>query len=363
MTLAANHPIQPWETIWRDLGRHATLREHSIHAGSTMARSRYDELHDRFFPILSSKEGTRYERLAAVVLKALDEKNVVIHDFKLRGDSTVRHQIDVLIEVAGVQKRVLIECKDFDKSKKAVGLGILRDFRSVVEDTNANEAFVLTCTGYTKPARKYAKAKNIKLAVMRIFEESDWEGRIKQVVVNLHIQMPPRLERVDLEFATPDQRTAFSDEAAAEGFAFPIIAIDSPVYLLTGTGKVQVVEYLNLEANKIPVPTSPTLHEINLDRAQWQIQVGSNPPHLFQRFTFVFRAFPILTQPLHIGMDRIAELILRGFGDDDIFVFADQLKRAKLDSAGNVTYDSGATPSSGMDADPPIKPGTSKFIR
>jgi hypothetical protein len=50
-----------------------------------MARSRYDELHDRFFPILSSKEGTRYERLAAVVLKALDEKNVVIHDFKLRG--------------------------------------------------------------------------------------------------------------------------------------------------------------------------------------------------------------------------------------------------------------------------------------
>lgn len=52
-----------------------------------MDRTQYDELHDRFFSILSSNEGTRYERLAAVVLKALHEQNSAIHDFKLRGDS------------------------------------------------------------------------------------------------------------------------------------------------------------------------------------------------------------------------------------------------------------------------------------
>lgn len=141
-----------------------------------MADSRYDELHDRFFSTQSPKEGTRYERLAAVVLKSLSEQSVVIHDFRLRGDSTVKHQIDVLIEVGGMRKRTMIECKDFDKSGRLVGISVLRDFRSVVEDTNADEAFVLTCTGYTRPARKYAKAKGIKLAVMRVLEEKDWEG-------------------------------------------------------------------------------------------------------------------------------------------------------------------------------------------
>jgi hypothetical protein len=38
-----------------------------------MARSRYDELHDRFVTAATSKAGTRYERLAAIVLKILND--------------------------------------------------------------------------------------------------------------------------------------------------------------------------------------------------------------------------------------------------------------------------------------------------
>jgi hypothetical protein len=311
------------------------------HQGSRMVNSRYDELHDRFFSILTSKEGTRYERLAAVVFKALHEQNVVIHDFRLRGDSTVKHQIDVLIEVGGVQKRVLIECKDFDKSGQVVGLGILRDFRSVVEDTKADEAFVLTCTGYTKPARKYAKAKGIKLAIMRIFEEKDWEGRIKEILVNLHFQVPPRIERVDLGFATPEEQSAFLDDAAAEGNPFPMVTRESAVYIVSNAEQVHVLEYLEREANKIPAPTSPTLREINLDPALWKIRVGFHAPHAFNQFKIVLQSFPVLTRQLKVGMDRVAELIFKGFGDDDIIIFADQLERAKIDSDGYVTYEPG----------------------
>jgi Restriction endonuclease len=303
-----------------------------------MDRTRYDELHDRFFSILSSKEGTRYERLAAVVFKALHEQHTVIHDFKLSGDSTVKHQIDVLIEVGGKRKRVLIECKDFDKSGKRVGLGILRNFRSVVEDTQADEAFVLTCTGYTKPALKYAKAKGIKLAVLRLFEDKDWEGRIKEVSVNLHIQSPPRLERVDVALSTEQERILRA-EAAAEGIPFPMVVIDSPVYFVSETEQVQVLEYMEGEAKKLPLPTSSTLHEIRMDPAVWRIRIGLNAPHAFTRFTTFLRTFPILTQLLQVGFDRVAELILKGFGDDDIIIFADQLKRAKIDSAGHVVYD------------------------
>jgi Restriction endonuclease len=301
-----------------------------------MPDSQYDELHDRFFSILNSKKGTRYERLAAVVFKALHEQHVVIHDFRLRGDSKVKHQIDVLIEVRGMQKRVLIECKDFDKSGKKVGLGILRDFRSVVEDTKADEAFVLTCTAYTQHAMKYAKAKGIKLAVLRAFEDKDWEGRIKQVIVNLHFQAPPRLERTEIELATAE-RKSFVDEAAAEGVSSSPITGESPVYLVSDTEQVQVLEFFDREANKLAPPASPTLREINLDPAVWRIRIAENAPRVFTRFKFVFRAVPILTHRLEISTNRVAELILKGFGDDDIIIFADQLQRAKIDSEGHVT--------------------------
>ncbi len=46
-------------------------------------RSGYDELHDKYHKTLTTKSGTRYERLAAVVFKALDERHIVIHDLKL----------------------------------------------------------------------------------------------------------------------------------------------------------------------------------------------------------------------------------------------------------------------------------------
>ena len=72
----------------------------------TPRRSRYDALHDKYHQILTTKAGTRYERLAALVFKVLEDKNVVVHDLKLAGEDTdVKHQIDVSIESASVTKR------------------------------------------------------------------------------------------------------------------------------------------------------------------------------------------------------------------------------------------------------------------
>jgi hypothetical protein len=51
-------------------------------------RSRYDELHDRYHALLTTKAGTRYEMLAAMVFKILEDKNIVIHDLKLVGDGS-----------------------------------------------------------------------------------------------------------------------------------------------------------------------------------------------------------------------------------------------------------------------------------
>ena len=133
----------------------------------TSSRSRYDELHDKYHTIRTTKAGTRYERLAALVFKALEDKNVVIHDMELAGeDPDVKHQIDVTVEVAGAKRRVIIECKDFDISGGKVGLDIIRNFRSVIEDTKADEGIVITCNDFTQDARRYARSKGIKLAVL-----------------------------------------------------------------------------------------------------------------------------------------------------------------------------------------------------
>jgi restriction endonuclease Mrr len=75
---------------------------------------------------------------------------------------------------------VLIECKDFDISGDKIGLDIIRNFRSVLEDTKADEGVVVTCNGFTTDAQKYA-AKGVKLLVLRAFERADMVGRIKTV--------------------------------------------------------------------------------------------------------------------------------------------------------------------------------------
>jgi hypothetical protein len=131
------------------------------------------------------------------------------HHLKLVGDSSVSHQIDVSIETDGNRRRIIIECKDFDLSGNKVGLDILRSFRSVVEDTGADEGIVLTCTGYTEDAQRYAKAKGIKLAVLREIQSGDMDGLIQAIVINLHVQSHrDHRTTVNMSQSSHDQFTA-----------------------------------------------------------------------------------------------------------------------------------------------------------
>lgn len=169
-----------------------------------MPRSHYDELHDQYNSIRTNKSGTRYERLAAVVFSALEERSVVIHDLALVGnESGVEHQIDVIIERDGIQRRVLLECKDFDISGDPVGLGIVRNFWGVVDDIHPDEAWIVTCNRFTSNAQRYAKAKGIKLATLRAFADSDWQSRVKTIIVNLTIAAP-QVEKLEAKFKMDD---------------------------------------------------------------------------------------------------------------------------------------------------------------
>ncbi|WP_154974821.1 restriction endonuclease [Priestia megaterium] len=125
------------------------------------------------------KQGTKYEKLAAVVFKALNTSDIVMHDLRLRGDGkNTPHQIDVTIERDNTSKRVLIECKDYNEK---VGISIVRDFFGAISQIKPDEAFVVTTEGYTRVARSFAEEERIKLAILRKFNEEDWDGRIRKI--------------------------------------------------------------------------------------------------------------------------------------------------------------------------------------
>lgn len=164
-------------------------------------RSRYDELHDEYEQILTTKRGTRYERLAAIVFAALDTSNVVIHDIKVIGDTGAEHQIDIQITQDGKPRHILVECKDFDISGDSVGLSIVRDFWGVADDIHPDEAWVVTCNDFTEEARKYAKGKGIKLATLRVFADADWQGRIRTIITNFTFRSV-QVDKINLKVQT-----------------------------------------------------------------------------------------------------------------------------------------------------------------
>lgn len=291
-------------------------------------RSRYDELHDRYHAILTIKAGTRYELLAAMVFKILEDRNVVIHDLKLVGDSSVAHQIDVSIEVNGHKRRVVVECKDFDVSGDKVGLDIIRNFRSVIEDTHADEGIVLSCTGYTKDAQKFAKAKNVKLAVLRSVEPIDLEGTIQTVVLNLTVEVPAH--RATTISMSESSMTAFSAECERIGIRGSILMIH-PVFLVRAQERVRFNTFIGEQINNGPITKTDTgLCEVKTMGNGWSLQVDKGPLIPFDFITTTFQV-AVDSREIKVTSERVAELILMGLGEDDILIFGDELERRKID--------------------------------
>lgn len=141
--------------------------------------SEIDLIYDRLVAEEKLKDGTKYERLPAIVYQILI-KQVTVHDLKLRGDTGVKHQIDAV--VGENRRHILVEAKDLCRN---VDLPIVRNFWAAVEDIKPDEAFVVTTVGFSPQAIQYAAAKGIRLALLRPPEEEDWDGLIKEMTIKV----------------------------------------------------------------------------------------------------------------------------------------------------------------------------------
>ncbi|MCD6616815.1 hypothetical protein MC64_020935 [Aeromonas caviae] len=112
----------------------------------------------------------------------------VHHNVSIAGRSGVEHQVDVYWEFrqAGITHRVLIECKNYASN---LTLEKARNFFAVVHDIGNCVGIMVTKTGYQSGAAAFCKYYGLALKLLRKPVEEDWEGRIKEI----HINMIPRV--------------------------------------------------------------------------------------------------------------------------------------------------------------------------
>ena len=142
-----------------------------------------------------SNTGKKYEQLAQMVFNHInnsDREGVetinVQHNVKLQGKTT-EHQIDVYWEfkVGIVTHKVIVQAKDL---KSKVNQGDMFTFKGVLEDLPGSIGIFVTTKGFQKGAMKVALAHDILIYELREPVDSDWDGYIKTVIVNMHIVAP-----------------------------------------------------------------------------------------------------------------------------------------------------------------------------
>lgn len=142
---------------------------------------------------------------------------------KIKGKSGVEHQIDVLTEHSdGLHAyRTAIECKYWaDKVQKEA----VTKLAEILEDAQIEKGVIVSKTGFTPDAVSFAKYKNISIVELREPTDDDWKGRVKDICITLHIEVP---HVTDVEIVQP---------SANQGTPLKITALSSDVILETQQG-------------------------------------------------------------------------------------------------------------------------------
>ncbi|MBB3004013.1 hypothetical protein FHX57_006392 [Paraburkholderia tropica] len=140
------------------------------------------------------KESIDYELLTKSIYQEILSREGagtidVKHNISLAGRSGVEHQIDVFWEFkqAGVKHRVLIECKNYATS---LTLEKARNFFAVAHDVGNCQGIMVTKTGYQTGVVDFCNFYGIALKLLRAPVDSDWEGRIKTIKINMTPRVP-----------------------------------------------------------------------------------------------------------------------------------------------------------------------------
>jgi hypothetical protein len=156
-----------------------------------MNGSKIDVFFERIFGFKPTKNGQSYELLVAAALKLIHANLKVQANRFLRGTySEGTYQLDALIE----SLKTAIEAKDYTDRDAKVGRPDVTKLAGALQDLPLDAGIVASATEFTRPAKKYASStrinpasKPIDLYHIRPSTAEDEEGRIRKIVIALHI--------------------------------------------------------------------------------------------------------------------------------------------------------------------------------
>ena len=222
----------------------------------------------------------------------------------------------------------MIECKDFDQSAKKVGLGIIRDFASVVDDSKPDEAMVITCVGFTRDAAKFAKRKGIKLAVLREFTPDDNAGRIQKIQLNFQVRMATQ-PNMTINIASEEAQRKFLEDAREAGIQHGVSKTD-PVFLNLPGKRVRLRSSQNVWKGYPADNPGPV--DLRVPLPDWALEVENRGGVAIEGLTLTFEVVHH-SETMNVMSNKIAQLFLEGFDSRDIVIFDEQLQRLSMDEA------------------------------
>jgi Restriction endonuclease len=155
--------------------------------------SEFDEIFQRLYGFKPTKQGASYELLVAAVLKIIrGDLTIKANQFVEGVYSEEKYQIDALLD--GI--KTAVEAKDYSIQDKKVGRPDVTKLAGALQDLPCETGIVVSATEFSRQAKKFAEAtknspsgKPIDLYHVRQSVEADEEGRIKTIIVDLHISV------------------------------------------------------------------------------------------------------------------------------------------------------------------------------
>lgn len=187
-----------------------------------------------------TNKNTEYEKLTQDIYQTISDaegvKSInVQHNIKLPGKSGCNHQIDVYweFEMMGIKHCVAIECKNYSSE---VSVGKVRDFFGVLHDVGNTKGIFVTKVGYQSGAEKFASHYGIVLKEMRFPTAKDWEGRVKNIALDIHalfINIKERNFDVDIDWLSENSNFKEGDQISLGGMANELKIVDSSGLVIT----------------------------------------------------------------------------------------------------------------------------------
>ncbi|WP_329468967.1 restriction endonuclease [Exiguobacterium sp. 9-2] len=277
--------------------------------------SKMDTIYDRYVTEEKLKNGTKYEKLAAIIFKILNEDNndVVLHDLKLSGEGkNAQHQIDVVIEKKeGPKRRVLIECKDYSET---IGIDIVRNFYGVIHQIKPDKSIIITTKGYTQPAKDFANDENIQLVILKEFENQDWENKVQEIIVQIDYIMITT-PKIKFLLNTNNLKEIKNKENIGESSVKRVDATDEYFYNARKERKMSFSEVISPIINSAERVEDKETKEVHIFKEEKYIYLNDDFIEI-KGFEYSFFSYKTNTQNIiNIGQ-KIALLLLKYINGD-----------------------------------------------